>query len=151
MLSFCSRRAILRSGGVAFTGVLAGCSSGDSKSPSAVSIAEITIRNRLSRDVEVSVLLTDADQVAYWRTVSVPTKPNPFATLDELPSNPGEYMLYAHIPTTDKDTPVRADLTEDAGDQSCIQVGMEITKGRSDGEEYPAVMYGTIGRCQKQT
>lgn len=114
-----------------------------------MSIAEITIRNRLSRDVEVSVLPTDADQVAYWRTATVPAEPNPFATLDELPSNPGEYTLYANIPTTDEDTPVRANLLEDAGDQSCIRVGMEVTKARSNGKEYPAVVYGTIGRCRE--
>lgn len=143
----CSRRSVLRFGGVAVVGSLAGCSAFRSREPSTVSISEIEFRNRLEREVDVSVLLLDAGEVAYWRTVSVGAPPNPFAALEGLPNNPGEYVLYAHIPETDVDAPVRVDLTG-LEDWPCITFHMEVTMTQSNGDQYPSVTYGSVGRCQ---
>lgn len=113
-----------------------------------MSIAEIELRNRLEREVDVSVLLLDAGEVAYWKTVSVGAPPNPFAALDDLPNESGEYVLYAHVPETDVDQSVQVDLTEAVEDWSCLTVYMEVTSTRSNGDQYPNVVYGSVGQCQ---
>lgn len=96
----------------------------------------------------MSVLLLDAGKVAYWQMISVPTTPNPFATLDDLLASSGEYMLYAQVPTSEGDPPVHTDLTEDAGDSSCITVHMEITTAQVNEQDVPGVAYGFISECQ---
>lgn len=141
------RRSALQFSGAALVGVLSGCSAFKSTTPSVVAVSEITIRNRLDRKIEVSVLLVDSGDVAYWQTISVPVAPNPFVTLANLPDTAGAYELYAHVPAVDDDPPVQADLVEAVGDQSCITVGMDVTTARVDGEDVPAVAYGTIGEC----
>lgn len=141
------RRSTLQLCSATFVGFLGGCSAFESTKPSVVTVSEITVRNRLDREFEVSVLLVDDREVAYWQSVSVPAAPNPFANLENLPETAGAYDLYAHIPVANNDSPVHADLVEDAGDQSCITVGMEVTTARVDGEDVPAVAYGTMGRC----
>lgn len=142
------RRSVLRVGGAALAGALAGCSVLEESGSDAVTVEVITIRNRLDREIEVSVLLVEDERVAYWQPVSVPAGSDPFAVIEDLPDEPGAYELYAHVPAVDEDLPVDANLVEDAGDQSCIRVGLEIDTGL-DGEDVPAVVYGTIGRCRE--
>jgi hypothetical protein len=141
------RRSVLHFGGATLAGVLGGCSAVEGPEPRTVTVSEVTVRNRLDRAVELSVLLIDDGDVAYWQPVSVPADPNPFATLEDLPSEAGAYELYAHVPESDGDPPVHADLAEDAGDRSCITVRMEVTTVRVGGEDVPAVAYGTVGDC----
>ncbi|WP_336134423.1 hypothetical protein [Natronomonas amylolytica] len=141
------RRSALQFGGATLAGFLGGCSAFERSTPSTVTVSEITIRNRLDRDIEASVLLVDDGEVAYWRSVSVPAGSNPFATLTDLPETAGAYDLYAHVPASENDPPVQANLVEAAGDRSCITVGMEVTTASVDGEDVPAVAYGTIGEC----
>lgn len=143
-----NRRSVLSLGGLALAGSIAGCSALRPSEPAPVSVSEIVLRNGLGREIDVSVLLLDAGTVAFWRTVSVPATPNPFANIVDLPSESGRYELYAHVPATDEDTPVEADLTNAAGDQSCVTVGLTITTTRSNGEEHPTLVYGTIGDCE---
>jgi hypothetical protein len=142
------RRSVLRVGGTALAGVLAGCSVFEGSGSDTVAVEVITIRNRLDREIEVSVLLVEDERVAYWQSVSVPAGSNPFAVLDDLPSEPGAYELYAHVPAVDDDFPVNSNLVEDAGDQSCIRVGMEVDTG-IDGTDVPTVIYGSIGDCRE--
>lgn len=142
-----NRRSALQLCGATFVGFLGGCSAIERSKPSVVSVSEITLRNRLDREIEVSVLLIDEGEIAYWQSVSVPAAPNPFANVESLPETAGAYELYAHIPAAADDPPVHADLVEAAGGQSCITVGMEVTTARVAGEDVPAVAYGTIGEC----
>ena len=143
-----SRRSALHLGSAAIVGTLAGCSAFRSKEPRTVSIGEIELRNQLEREVDVSVLLINAGEVAYWKTVSVGAPPNPFAALDDLPNESGEYVLYAHAPETDVDEPVQVDLTQAVEGQSCLTVYMEVTTSRSNGDQYPSVVYGSVGQCR---
>jgi hypothetical protein len=94
------------------------------------------------------VLLTEEDEAAYWQIITVPATSNPFATVDDLPSTAGAYTLYAQVPAVADDTPVEADLVEDADGSSCITVYMEITTVTVDGEAVPSVAYGSIGDCE---
>lgn len=126
--------------------MVAGCSALDSPSSSTVPVAESTIRNRIDREIDQSVPLVDDGDVAYWQSVSVPAEPNPFVSLESLPSEAGVYELCAHVSESDEHQPVHADLTEDAGDQSCVTVGMEVTTVTDDRADVPAVVYGTLGR-----
>lgn len=142
-----NRRSAVALGGTTLVSALSGCLSFEGAGHGTVTISKITFRNRLDRKVEASVLLVDDGEIAYWETVSVPTGSNPFATLEKLPNEAGAYELYAQIPGSDADPPVHADLTEDAGDQSCITVGIEVTTVRVDGENVPAIAYGSIGEC----
>lgn len=141
------RRSALQVGAAMVTGTLGGCSVFESAQPNTVTVEVITIRNRLDRDVEVSVLLVDDETVTYWQSATVPSGSNPFAVIDDLPSESGAYELYAHVPAFEEDLPVQANLVEDAGDQSCIRVGMEVDT-RLDGREVPSVVYGTISDCR---
>jgi hypothetical protein len=143
----CSRRSAVRLGSVAVLGSLSGCSAFQSDDAATVTVSEIELRNRLEREIDVSVLLLDGGDVAYWRTVSVGAPPSPFAALDDLPSEPGEYVLYAQVPSTDADEPVRADLTEASKSRSCITVHMAVTRTESNGDQHPSVTYGSVGRC----
>lgn len=141
------RRSLLRLGGLGLFGFLAGCTALQTSDLPTVSVSEITLRNRLDRKIDVSVLLIDDEEVAYWQTATVPASPNPFATLDDLPETAGEYTLYAQVPSVEEDVPVEANLVEAAGDSSCITVYMEVTTADVDGEEVPSVAYGSIGGC----
>jgi hypothetical protein len=143
------RRSALQFGGATLAGLLAGCSVFEGSDSGLVTVEVITIRNRLDREIEISVLLVEDERVAYWQSVSVPAGSNPFAVLDDVPSEAGAYELYAHVPAVDDDPPVNANLVDDAGDQSCIRVGMEVSTARVDGKEVPAVVYGTIGECRE--
>ncbi|SEP35250.1 hypothetical protein SAMN05216388_11212, partial [Halorientalis persicus] len=112
------RRSALQLGGTMLLTALAGCSLPDSSATSEVVVSKITIRNRLERAAEASILLTDSDEIVLWRTVTVQTTPNQFVTFDDLPAESGKYTLYGHVPNSTSDDPIRADLVEDAGDQS---------------------------------
>jgi hypothetical protein len=81
------RRSVLRVGGTALAGVLAGCSVFEGSGSDTVAVEVITIRNRLDREIEVSVLLVEDERVAYWQSVSVPAGSNPFAVLDDYRAN----------------------------------------------------------------
>lgn len=129
-------------------GSFAGCSVFGSEESSAVSVTEIEFRNRLDREVDVSVLLLDDGEAVYWKTVSVGAPPEPFAALDDLPGESGDYVLYAHVPETDVDQSVRVDLTEAVEDWSCLTIYLEVTSTQSDGEQYPNVVYGSVGQCR---
>lgn len=96
-------------------------------------------------------MLTDGDEITIWRTVTVPTAPNQFVTFDELPSDSGDYTLYAQIPHTEGSESVQADLVEDAGDQSCIEVMLEIVTTEQNGLENPTIIYGSLGKCDSQS
>lgn len=146
-----NRRRALQLGGLALSSTLSGCSVLESSGPSTVTVSKIEIRNRLDDETDVSILLLEAGEVAYWQTISVPTTPNPFATLEDLPASSGEYMLYAQVPTSEAAPPVRADLTDDAGGPSCITVNMEVTTAHEDGQDVPSVAYGAIGEGRKAT
>lgn len=78
----------------------------------------------------------------------MPATPNPFANIVDLPSESGRYELYTHVLATDEGTPVEADLTKAVGDQSCVTVGLTITTIRSNGEEHPTLVYGSVGDCE---
>ncbi|MFC7132697.1 MULTISPECIES: hypothetical protein [Salinibaculum] len=143
------RRSALQLGGSMLLTALAGCSLSDSLAPAEVTVSEITIRNRLERAVEVSVLLTASDEIVLWRTVTVPTAPNQFVTFDDLPAEPRKYTLYAQVPTSDTDDPIQADLVEDAGDQSCLEVRLEITSNPQNDRSEPTLVYGSIGQCNR--
>lgn len=143
-----NRRSILRLGGLALAGSVAGCSGVSPTEPDAVSVSELTVRNLLEREVDVDVLLLDAGEIVLWRTVTVPAGESPFATLDDVPDAPGEYSLYAQVPTTDADRPVRDDLAKAAGDRSCVAVLVEVVADRSDAEEHPAVTLDSVGDCR---
>lgn len=141
------RRSALQLGATTLAGVLGGCSAFKRAPTKSVTVSAITVRNRLDREITISVLLIENGTVAYWQPVSVPGPPNPFVTLQDLPETAGAYTLYAHVPEATADSPVQADLVEAADDKSCITVGMEVTTGHVDGADVPAVAYGTIGEC----
>lgn len=142
-----NRRSVLRRSALSVPVLLSGCSMLQSSDPSTVKVSQIEIRNRLDRDIDVRVLLTNDGEATYLQDVTVPASTNPFATLDDLPESPGVYELYAHIPSVENDPPVNADLVEAAGDKGCITVQMEVTTETVDGESLPAVAYGSIGEC----
>lgn len=144
------RRRALQLAGSAVVGSLAGCSVPDTSGSAGVSVERVTLRNYLDRAVEVSVLLTAEDDVVRWETVTVPGPPNPFAAVEDLPASPRAYVLYAEVPGTDRDRPVRADLVADAGDQSCIEVTVDVRADDRYEATVPTVVYGTIGRCGDQ-
>lgn len=138
---------MIKLGGAAIASACSGCVGFENQPASTVSVSEITIRNRIDREIEVSVLLVEDGDVAYWQSVSVPAGANPFANPEDLPSDPGAYELYAHVLESDENLPVDVDLTDEAGDQSCITIGMAITYATVDDRSVPAVVYGTLGRC----
>lgn len=144
-----NRRSVLQLGGMAFVSTLTGCSTVVPEEPITVSVSEIEIRNYLDREIDVSVLLLDDGEIAVWKTVTVPTSPNPGTVINDLPSDAGEYTMYAQLPTVADDSPVRADLTEDASGQSCITVHMDIRLTGSADDERPTVVYGAIGTCRE--
>ncbi|MGQ4557521.1 hypothetical protein [Halobellus sp. GM3] len=144
------RRSALQLGGSLLLATTAGCSLPKASSSSGIEISEITLRNRLARDVRASVLLIDGDEIVLWRTVTASPAPNQFVTFDELPAETGEYILYAHIPKTDTGDAVRADLVEDADGQSCIEITLEITTNQPNGSGDPRIIYGSIGECDSQ-
>lgn len=96
----------------------------------------------------MEVLLVDAGDGAYRRTVTAPTAPNPFAALEDLPTSPGEYRLYARIPSTDVEPPVQADPVAAAGTQSRVRVHVDVTTTEANGDAAPGLAYGAIGECQ---
>jgi hypothetical protein len=96
-------------------------------------------------------MLTAGDEIVLWRTETVPTAPNQFVTFDELPAEPGDYTLYAQIPHTEESESVQVDLVDDAGDQSCIEVTLEIVTTEQDGTVNPTMIYGSLGRCDSQS
>lgn len=143
-----NRRSLLQSGGLTIISALAGCSAFESPEAATVSVSEIEIRNRLEREIDVSILLLDDGEAAYWRQVTLSGPPNPFAALNDLPATAGEYVLHAHLPETDEDTPVRVDLADVAGDRSCIRFHMEVTIVETNEDSYPSVTWGAVDECQ---
>jgi len=142
-----NRRSVLQLGGLALAGSVAGCSALSSDSPDTVRVSEVEVRNRVGSPVDVSLLLVDDGELAYWRTKSVPISPDPAATFDDLPDAAGEYTLHAQVPTVDGGSRVTADLVEDAGGRSCITVSMEVAGTTSTDGDPPSVVYGAIGEC----
>lgn len=142
-----NHRSVLTFAGLTFIGALAGCTAFESADAATVSVSEIEIRNRLEREIDVSVLLLDNSEVAYWRQVTLSGPPNPFAVLNDLPANAGEYVLFVHLSETDEDPPVRVDLTDIAGDRLCITFYMEVTMAESNGNRYPNVTWGAVDEC----
>lgn len=138
---------MIKLSGTAITSAFSGCVGFGNQPASTVTVSGITIRNRIDREIEVSVLLVEDGDVAYWQSVSVPAGANPFANPEDLPSEAGAYELYAHISESDDDPPIHVDLTEDAGDQPCITIGLDITFATVGDKSVPAVVYGTLGRC----
>lgn len=143
-----NRRSALQLSGATLASFLGGCSTLKLNEPATVTVSGIVLRNRLDREIDVSVLLLDAGDVAYWRTVAVPTGPSPFANLDDTPEASGEYVLYSQVPTSEGEPTIHADLTEDAEGKSCIKVDMDVATTRVNGEKIPAVAYGTIKDCR---
>ena len=141
------RRRALQLAGSTLLAPLAGCSVPELGESAGVTVERVTLRNYLDSDVAVSVLLAAEDEIVRWQTVTVPGPPNPFAAVDDLPASPKSYVLYAQVPGTDRDQPVRADLVADAGDQSCIEVTVEVRASEQYESTVPTVVYGTIGRC----
>jgi hypothetical protein len=141
------RRSTLQFGSSVLAGALTGCLGSVNPGPESVSVSDIVVRNRTDSEVELSVLLSENKNILYWQSVTVPAQPNPFATLDNLPDRPGAYELYARILSSNGSSPVSADLTEEVEGQSCIEIGLEITHVAEDGEDIPAVVFGTISEC----
>lgn len=113
-------------------------------------VGEVVVRNRLDREVDVSVLLVDDGDVTYWRTVPVPAEPNPFASLPDLPTDAGEYTLHARVAADEGGSPTTADLTDGADDGICITVHVEVVQG--DGtDSAPRVVYGAVGECRSSS
>ena len=139
------RRSALQLGGSTLLATTAGCSFLRPGTQSDIVISKIHLRTRLDRSVEASLMLTDSDDIVLWRTVTLSTGPDRFATVDELPAKAGEYTLYAHIPDTDTDDAVRVSLTDEADDLSCIVVDLKID---SDSEGDPFISYDFISRCE---
>jgi hypothetical protein len=96
-------------------------------------------------------MVTAGDEIVLWRTVTVSTAPNRFVTFEEFPADPDDYTLYAQIPHTEESESVQVDLVEDAGDQSCIAVTLEIVTTEQDGTENPTIIHGSLGRCDSQS
>jgi hypothetical protein len=145
------RRSALQLGGLVLLATVSGCSVPQVTTSQGIVVSKITLRNRLERDVQASVLLTDGDEIVLWRTVTVSTAPNQFVTFDESLAKSGYYTLYAQIPHTEESESVQVDLVEDAGDQSCIEVTLEIVTAEQDGTENPTIIYGSLGRCDSQS
>jgi len=144
-----NRRTALKLGAPALLACAAGCSIPGTDNASGVAVSRITIRNRLDRDVPVSVLLTTAEVVAVWRTVTVRGAPDQFATVDDLPDGPGDYTLYARVPDTETGTAMRVDLSEEADGRSCLEVGLEIAGASQNGNGSPAVAGASISACDE--
>lgn len=143
------RRSALKLGGSLLVATASGCSIPQAATSSGVEVSKITLRNRLDRDVQASIMLTAGGEVVLWRTVTVSTAPNQFVTFDELPGDSREYTLYAQIPHSEEREPVQADLTEDGGGQSCIEVTLEIVATEQAGSANPSIIYGSVGRCER--
>jgi len=145
------RRSALQFGGSMLLATVSGCSLPQATTSSGIVVSKITLRNRIERDVQASVMLTAGDKIVLWRTVTVSTAPNQFVTFDDLPSDSGDYTLYAQIPHTEESESVQVDLVEDAGNQSCIEVTLEIVTTEQDGTENPTIIYGSLGKCDSQS
>ncbi|MFC6863804.1 hypothetical protein ACFQGE_10040 [Halomicroarcula sp. GCM10025817] len=142
------RRRAITLAGTTLLASLAGCSVPTFDESSGVTLERVTVRNYLDESVPVSLLLVADETVVRWTTLTVPGPPNPFAALEDLPDSRRPYVLYAQVPETDRDRPVRADLVEDAGEQSCLTVTLEVRASERDESTVPTVVYGTIGRCR---
>ncbi|WP_336326150.1 hypothetical protein [Halovenus sp. HT40] len=144
------RRTALQLGGSMLLATTAGCSVPQGGTSSDIEISKINLRSYLDRAVEASVMLVDSDEVVLWRTVTLSTGQDRFATLDELPAQAGEYTLYAHIPGTDTGDAVQVDLTEDVDekDLSCIVVELVIDPTFS-GERH--LSYNYIAQCESES
>lgn len=145
------RRSLLKIGGVAPLSLVAGCASLSGNSRAGIVVSKITIRNRTDRSVPVSVLLADTEQIVFWRSVTVESAPNQFEIFNELPRSPHEYILYIHVPGVEQDTGERADLVDEAGDKSCVELGLDIVMADRDGTEVPTVYYARTGHCHNQS
>jgi len=144
------RRTALQLGGSMLLATTAGCSVPQLDTSPDIEISKINLRSYLDRAVNASVMLVDSDEVVLWRTVTLSTGQDRFATIDELPSQAGEYTLYAHIPETDTKDAVQVNLTEDADEQdlSCIVVELVIDP-TSSGER--DLSYNYITQCESES
>lgn len=143
------RRTALQLGGSMLLATTAGCSVPQLSTSPGVEISKIHLRNYLDHAVEASVMLSDNDEIVLWRTVTLSSGPDRFATFDELPAEAGEYTLYAHIPETNTEEAVHADLTKEADEQDLSCIGVELVIDPSfQGKR--SISYNYISRCESE-
>jgi hypothetical protein len=155
MSSELTRRSVLRAGGTAATGLLAGCSALGSSSSPEVHLTKGYVANYFEEELTVEMHILDNGETAYWETIQIRAfdpdateKPEADAvSLQELPETAGNYVAFANLPNIDRDDPTRYDVAADAEDHdaSCAQLQARIEKVGPRGDLYPSIVFLTTG------